>query len=315
MCLRLIKRVVWALEGGLWYVSKCFVVVLTGIIGALRRWGTWVQEGYEARTARSRAIYGTFLRKSSCSIAVCAYPCTDDRCEGRQCCLLRSGWKWHWKKTARDSGIGYGVWVHNVQHSVAEAAGGLEASLVRIFWGDDKQWSAPTNRIFRVRLWRCQIRSMISWACRTLVSLWNLYPRWGIGSTRAPALLCPDVPNVLWTGSWWGRRNCEGKRLVEGEMAQSETATIFEVGAKSLHCLLAPRVYYSDTQIHYLQRPSVSDCTIHFWWKNLPVGAILGHVGYIDVRDVANAHPWFTNIVFSVPKISVDEFVYKKDLT
>lgn len=39
---------------------------------------------------------------------------------------------------------------------------------------------------------------------------------------------------------------------------------------KGLHCVTAPDLYYSSSQVKCLYEMSVADCTIHFWREWLP---------------------------------------------
>lgn len=64
-----------------------------------------------------------------------------------------------------------------------------------------------------------------------------------------------------------------------------------------------PEIYNSDPRLKRLQHISIAKCAIHFLQKELP--AMLGHVDYLGVQDIMNAHSGFTNVAMNVSDVPV----------
>lgn len=59
----------------------------------------------------------------------------------------------------------------------------------------------------------------------------------------------------------------------------------------------------------------VADYAIRIFQKGLPCDEMLGRVAYIGLMDVASAHSGLIYLSSNVPRMSVDEVVYREGFT
>lgn len=52
-----------------------------------------------------------------------------------------------------------------------------------------------------------------------------------------------------------------------------------------------------------LKYMSAAACAIHFFWKGLPAGDMLGHVHCMRIQDIERAFTRFTKVVGNAPRI------------